>query len=152
MRQAGVFLLALLPLHAQSIGLEITVLRLVRGFDRTTTTIRIDYVSGSAERTVVDEKSGKVLQQRRLAGRPQGSKDEFWRAVAIIGNDPGLARLLADGAVTEGGFIVDGPAGGEANDRYIQIRLLSADRCTLLRVVIVDLSASRVASAKAWFD
>ena len=101
---------------------------------------------------VVDRKSGKVLQQRKFAGRPQGSRQEFQEAVRIVRQDQQLSSFLASGAATEGGFIVDGPPGHPLQDRYIQVRLLTPDRLTLLRVVLVDLTTGVVASARNSFE
>lgn len=120
--------------------------------DGTIMEIRFDHASGMASRVVIDEGSGKVLQQQIYAGRPQSSWREFQDAVCIIGSDPTVGRLIAEGALAEGGFIVDGPAGHRASHRYIQIRLLSPDRQHLLRVVLVDLTERAVASARSSFE
>jgi len=146
---AGIIVVAH-PCGAQSEN-SIQVLRQIKMPDRMIGMIRFDYASGVATRVVVDESSGKILQYQTYPGRPQSSRQEFHEAVSIIGHDPKLARLVEGGAVTEGGFIVDGPAGHPRNDRYIQIRLLSADRRNLLRVVLVDLTERVVASARSSF-
>jgi len=131
---------------------RVEVLRQLKGPNHTVVIIRFDYDSGKATRTVVDEKSGKVLKEEVLRGRPQSNKREFQRAVSIIAGDPNLSALLSAGAATEGGFIVDGPPGHPGNHRYIQIRILSSDRRTLLRVVVVDLSAEVVAAVRDSFE
>jgi len=110
------------------------------------------YTSGTASRIVTDEKTGAVLSEQRLPGRPQSSREEFREAVEIIGRDSDLSSLLSDGAIAEGGFIVDGPPDHPSRHRYIQIRLLTPDRGKMLRVVLVDLTIGAVASAKNWFE
>src|SRR6185436_14066721 len=104
-----------------------------------------DYTIGVASRIVVDEVSGRVLHEQKLPGRPQGSSEEFREAIRIIGKDQKLGGYILQGAVPEGGFIVDGPPDHPSRDRYIQIRLLTSDRSSLLRVVVVDLTMSVVA-------
>jgi hypothetical protein len=131
---------------------SIQILRQVRMPDRTIVVIRFDHARGTASRLVLDEASGEVFQEQTYAGRPQSSWGEFQDAVCIIGRDATLARLLAEGAVAEGGFIVDGPAGHPVSHRYIQIRLLSPDRRSLLRVALVDLTERTVASARSSFE
>jgi hypothetical protein len=128
------------------------ILRQVRMPDHTTMVIRFDHASGTASRIVMDEASGKILQEQTYAGRPQSSSQEFQDAVCIIGGDATLGRLIAERAVAEGGFIVDGPPGQPASHRYIQIRLLSPDRQHLLRVALVDLTARVVASVRGSFE
>jgi hypothetical protein len=139
------------PCGAQSEN-SIQILRQIQMSSRLIGMIRFDYASGIATRVVVDESSGKILQYRTYPGRPQSSRQEFHEAVSIILGDRELARLVEGGAVTEGGFIVDGPAGHPRNDRYIQIRLLSSDRRNLLRVVLVDLTERAVAAARSSFE
>jgi hypothetical protein len=114
--------------------------------------IRFDHASGVASRVVVEEASGKVVQEQTYPGRPQSSRQEFQDAVCIIGSHAALGRLIAEGAVAEGGFIVDGPSGHPASHRYIQIRLLSPDRQHLLQVALVDLTERVVASARSSFE
>lgn len=116
------------------------------------TIIQFDYGAGAAFRTVVAAKSGKVLSTERLPGRPQSSRAEFLEAVRLISQTPPLAGLVARGAVPEGGFIVDGPPGSLKWHRYIQIRLLSANRRDLLQVVSVDLTAKNIALVKDSFE
>jgi hypothetical protein len=130
----------------------VQILRQVRMPDHTIMVIRFDHASGIASRVVMDEVSGKVLQEQTYAGRPQSSSQEFQDAVCIIGSHATLGRLIAERAVAEGGFIVDGPAGQPAGHRYIQIRLLSPDRQHLLQVALVDLTARVVASVRGSFE
>jgi|GEM_PF-3888584 hypothetical protein len=131
---------------------SIQVLRRVRRPDQTITLIQFSHASGTASRIVMDQNTGKVLREREFPGRPQSSRQEFQQAVHIIRQDQKLAGLISGGAATEGGFIVDGPPGHPLQDRYIQIRLLTPDRRTLLRVVLVDLTAGAVASARTSFE
>jgi hypothetical protein len=140
------------PSGGAHIDSPIRILRQVRRPDHTITMIRFDYASGTASRVVVDETDGRVLRDQKYPGRPQSSRQEFREAVSIIGDDSALGSLVAGGAVSEGGFIVDGPSGHPGNDRYIQIRLLSPDRRSLLRVVLVDLTERAVASARGSFE
>jgi hypothetical protein len=133
-------------------GHPVDILRRVEGPDHTITSIRFDYVRGTATRTEINRNSGKVLRSQNLPGRPQSSRREFLEAISIITRDTKLGGLLLSGAVPEGGFIVDGPPDHPAKDRYIQIRLLSQDRVELLRVVLVDLSEGTVASARRSFE
>jgi hypothetical protein len=93
----------------------------------------------------MDATRGELLANERLPGRPQSSREEFTEAVEIIRRDPEVARLLDEGAVPDGGFIVDDPAGSRR--RMIQLKLLSTDRRTLLRSIIVDLTQRVIASS-----
>ena len=128
------------------------ILRQMRGTDHTITSIAFDYTSGTATRTVRDEETGAVLSEERLPGRPQSSREEFEEAVESISREKNLSGLLSAGAITEGGFIVDGPPDHPTQHRYIQIRLLTPDRGKVLRVVVFDLTIGAVASASSWFE
>jgi hypothetical protein len=131
---------------------SVQILRQVRMPDHTIMVLRFDHASGVASRVVVEEGSGKVVQEQTYPGRPQSSSQEFQDAVCIISSHSILRRLVAEGAVAEGGFIVDGPSGQPASHRYIQIRLLSPDRQHLLRVALVDLTERVVASVRGSFE
>jgi hypothetical protein len=130
----------------------VQILRQVRMPDHTIMVIRFDHASGTASRIVMEEASGKVLQEQTYTGRPQSSSQEFQDAVCIIGSHATLRGFIAGGAVAEGGFIVDGPPGQPASHRYIQLRLLSPDRQRLLQVALVDLTARVVASVRSSFE
>jgi hypothetical protein len=130
----------------------IEVVRHVRMSDQTTVLIRFDHARGRASRLVVDQASGKILLEQAYPGRPQSSRREFEQAVAIIGRHVKLSALMAQGAVAEGGFIVDGPPRHPVDNRYIQIRLLAPDRRTLWQVVLVDLTERAVVSARSSFE
>lgn len=128
------------------------VLRQAYEQDRAITLIVFDYATGTASRIVLDGSSRKVLRERILPGRPQSSRKEFREAIEIISRDRKLGHFITNGAVPEGGFIVDGPSGHPSQDRYIQIRLLSPDRRSLLRLVLVDLTLGVAASDRAWYE
>lgn len=128
------------------------VLRQAYEQDRATTLIVFDYATGIASRIVLDGSSQKVLREQKLPGRPQSSQKEFQEAIEIIRQDHKLSHFISGGAVPEGGFIVDGPSGYPSQDRYIQIRLLSLDRRSLLRLVLVDLTLGVAASDSAWYE
>jgi hypothetical protein len=150
---AGLAAVLLLTLAGSSRAEDhVRILRQVRMPDHKTVVLRFDHASGTASRAVLDEASGKVLQEQTYPGRPQSSSQEFQDAVCIIGSHSALRGLLAEGAVADGGFIVDGPSGQPASHRYIQIRLLSPDRQHLLRVALVDLTARVVASVRDSFE
>jgi hypothetical protein len=152
-RMAGLAAALLVALAGSSRADDpVQILRQVRMPDHTIMAIRFDHASGTASRVMMDEASGKVLQQQTYAGRPQSSSQEFQDALCIIGSHSALRGLVAEGAVAEGGFIVDGPSGQPASHRYIQIRLLSPDRQQLLRVTLVDLTARVVASVRDSFE
>jgi hypothetical protein len=102
------------------------------------TAVLFDHTIGEARRVLFDVDRGAVLSNRALPGRPQGSPDEIAEAARIIRRDPGLARLLDEGGVLDGGFIVADPDGSRR--RMMQLKLLSADRLTLLRSITVDLT------------
>lgn len=96
------------------------------------TAVLFDHTALEARRIVLDSGSGEVLVNDRLAGRPQSSRQEVAEAVEVIRRDVELARLLKQGGVLDGGFIVDDPAGSRR--RAIQLKILSPDRRSLLRV------------------
>jgi hypothetical protein len=111
------------------------------------TVVLFDHTAGAARRVLFDVVSGDVLANTRLPGRPQGSREEFEEAAEIVRREPGLARLLDEGGVLDGGFIVDDPAGSRR--RMMQLKLLSADRRTLLRSITVDLTRGAIAIPRA---
>jgi len=120
----------------------------VSGQTRTIATVVLfDHTAGEARRVLMDAVSGELLANTRLPGRPQGSREEFEEAVGIVRRDPELARLLDEGGVLDGGFIVDDPAGSRR--RMMQLKLLSADRHTLLRSITVDLTRRVIAVPRA---
>jgi hypothetical protein len=134
-----------LPMHQ-------VVLRQAYELDRTIALIVFDYATGTASRIVLDGSSRKVLREQILPGRPQSSRKEFREAIEIVSRDRKLGHFITSGAVPEGGFIVDGPSGHPSQDRYIQVRLLSPDRRSLLRLVLVDLTLGVAASDRAWYE
>lgn len=108
------------------------------------TIVLFDHTALEARRVLMDPATNQLLLNERLPGRPQRSDREFTEAVAIVRRDPALARLLATGGVLDGGFVVDDPRGSRR--RMIQMKLMNADRRTLLRSIIVDLTAGEIAS------
>jgi hypothetical protein len=115
-----------------------------RGTRTIATVILFDHTAGEARRVLLDVHSGELLANTPLRGRPQGSREEFDEAAQIIRLDPGLARLLDEGAVLDGGFIVADPGGSRR--RMMQLKLLSTDRLRLLRTITVDLTRRAIAS------
>jgi hypothetical protein len=86
-----------------------------------------------------------LLVNEILPGRPQRSDGELAEATSIVQRDPALARLLRDGGVLDGGFVIDDPRGSRR--RMIQMKLISSDRRTPLRTIVVDLTRGEIASA-----
>ena len=123
------------------------------------TIVLFDHTASEARQIEIDASTGDVLADRTLPGRPQSSREEFNDAIEIIRGDDELARLLDQGAVADGGFIVDdddptrGRHGTPDQDssfprhRLIQLKLLSPDRFTLLRSIVVDLTEHVIASS-----
>lgn len=108
------------------------------------TVVLFDHTALEARRVRMDLATGQLLLNERLPGRPQRSDRELAEAVAIVRRDPALARLLDEGGVLDGGFIVDDPRGSRR--RAIQMKLMSADRLSLLCSIVVDLTLGDVAS------
>jgi hypothetical protein len=108
------------------------------------TVVLFDHTALEARRVRMDLATGQLLLNERLPGRPQRSDRELAEAVAIVRRDAGLARLLDEGGVLDGGFIVDDPRGSRR--RAIQMKLMSADRRALLRSIVVDLTLGEVAT------
>jgi hypothetical protein len=107
------------------------------------TVVLFDHTALEARRVLFDPGTNQLLLNDRLPGRPQRSDAERDEAVAIVRHDPVLARLLDDGGVLEGGFIVDDPRGSRR--RIMDLKLMSADRRALLRSILVDLTAGEIA-------
>ena len=108
------------------------------------TVVLFDHTVGEARRVLLDLDTGALLANRLLPGRPQGSREESEEAARIIRRDPGLAGLLDEGGVLDGGFVVADPGGSRR--RMMQLKLLSADRRRLLRSVTVDLTEGVIAA------
>lgn len=108
------------------------------------TVVLFDHTALEARRVRMDLATNRLLLNERLPGRPQRSARELAEAVAIVRRDSFLARLLDEGGVLDGGFIVDDPRG--TRHRTIQMKLMSADRRALLRSIVVDLTLGDVAS------
>jgi hypothetical protein len=109
------------------------------------TVVLFDHTALEARRVVIDAVSSELLANELLPGRPQRSSEEFDEAVEIVRRDRDLARLLDQGGVLDGGFIVDDPAG--SGRRMIQLKLVTTDRLTLLRSITVDLTRRVIASS-----
>ena len=110
----------------------------------TVTVVLFDHTALEARRVTMDRATNRLLSNEPLPGRPQRSDRELADAIAIVRGDPALARFLADGAVLDGGFIVDDPGGSRR--RMIQLKLMRADRRALLRSIVVDLTRGEIAS------
>ena len=108
------------------------------------TLILFDHSALETRRVLFDSRTGELLTDERLPGRPQRSQEELEEAAALIRGDPALARLLDEGGVLDGGFIVDDPRGSRR--RMIQLKLLSRDRRSVLRSIRVDLTRHVIAS------
>jgi hypothetical protein len=102
------------------------------------TAVLFDHTAGEARRVMIDAASGEVLASEVLPGRPQSSREEVEEATQIIRRDPTLARMLDEGGILDGGFIVSDPAGSRR--RMIQLKLLTSDRLSLLQSITVDLT------------
>jgi hypothetical protein len=123
------------------------------------TFVLFDHTTGEARRVEVDASTGEITSDVPLPGHPQSSREEVSDAIEIMRGDVEIARLLDDGAVVDGGFIVDDPEPDRARQatpdqtetparhRLIQLKVLSRDRFTLLRSVVVDLTDSVIASS-----
>lgn len=109
-----------------------------------TTVVLFDHTALEARRVSVDSATNRVLLNDLLPGRPQRSDRERDEAASIVARDPALARLIGAGAVLDGGFIVDDPRGSRR--RMIQMKLISGDRRTPLRTIVVDLTRGDIAA------
>ena len=109
------------------------------------TVVLFDHTALEARRVVMDPATNNLLLNEVLPGRPQRSNQELAEAASIVQRDPALARLLGDGGVLDGGFVIDDPHGSRR--RMIQLKLISSDRRTPLRTIVVDLTRGEIASA-----
>lgn len=110
-----------------------------------------DHRSGRTCRSFADSLTGREIRHEWLPGRPQGSPAEFQFAIDAMRREASLESLLKISQELEGGFVVDGPPDSPPNNRYIQVRILSADHTRLLRVVIVDFTRELVVCSSEWF-
>ena len=108
------------------------------------TVVLFDHTALEARRVQIDAISGLVLRNERLPGRPQSSPAEVEDAIAIVRRDARLARQLDAGAVLDGGFIVDDPAG--SSRRMLQFKMMTADRRSPIRTITVDLTRREIAA------
>jgi hypothetical protein len=111
------------------------------------TVVLFDHTALEARRVTFDPLANRVIANELLPGRPQRSEAEMAEAIAIVRRDPALGRLIADGAVLDGGFIVADPGG--TRRRMIQLKLVRADRRALLRTIVVDLTRGEIAFVTA---
>jgi hypothetical protein len=107
------------------------------------TIVLFDHTALEARRVVIDAVSGDILANKLLPGHPQSSHEELEEAEQIVRRDRDLASLLNQGAILDGGFIVDDPAGSRR--RMLQFKLLSGNRLTLLQSITVDLTRRVIA-------
>lgn len=107
--------------------------------------VLFDHTALEARRVQIDATSGRILRNERLPGRPQSSPAEVEDAIAIVRRDADLARQLDAGAVFDGGFIVDDPAGSRR--RMLQFKMMTADRRSPIRTITVDLTRREIAAA-----
>ncbi|MFZ1220988.1 MAG: hypothetical protein WAO00_16965 [Chthoniobacterales bacterium] len=107
-----------------------------------------NYSQGIVIRLIIDPSNGAVLHEEHLRGRPQASEDERQEARQIIRTDLEHARMLENGGILEGGFVVDAPAKHSMRDRFIQFQILTADRQGLQRVVVVNLTTGGIAESR----
>jgi hypothetical protein len=109
--------------------------------------ILINYNSGKAYRVLVDPNTGAIARQEELSGRPQPSLEERQEVKQIISRDPEHNRLLASEGVLEGGFAVEPPPDSDPRHRYVQMQVISPDRRSFLRVVIVNLTTGKIVAS-----
>ena len=109
------------------------------------TIVLFDHTALEARRVQFDAVSGRILRNERLPGRPQSSPAEVAEAIRIVRRDADLARQLDAGAVLDGGFIVDDPAGSRR--RMLQFRMMTADRRSPIRTITVDLTRREITNA-----
>jgi hypothetical protein len=112
------------------------------------TVVLFDHTALEARRVQIDAASGRILRNDRLPGRPQSSPAsspaEVEDAIGIVRRDDDLARQLDAGAVLDGGFIVDDPAGSRR--RMLQFKMMTADRRSSIRTITVDLTRREIAA------
>jgi hypothetical protein len=106
------------------------------------TVVLFDHTALEARRVEIDAGTNRVVRNERLPGRPQSSRGEVAEAITIIRRAAALARRLDDGAVLDGGFIVDDPAGSRR--RMLQFKMMTADRRSLIQTVTVDLTRGQL--------
>jgi hypothetical protein len=110
----------------------------------------LNYGTGAAFAVVADADTRQVLEVQPMRGRPQSSREERAEARALVEQDPALGPLLRQGAVLEGGFVVDPPPGTPTVGRYLEFHVLSADRTRFEREVIVDVASQRVVASREY--
>jgi hypothetical protein len=109
------------------------------------TVVLFDHTALEARRVEIDVDANRILRNERLPGRPQRAGHEVDAAISIVRRDRALARLLDRGAVLDGGFIVDDPGGSRR--RMLQLKMMTADRRSLIQTITVDLTRGEIAAA-----
>ena len=110
----------------------------------------VNYGTGAVFTVVADAATLQVLDVQLMRGRPQSSEDERAEARVLIEQDPTLGPLLRQGAVLDGGFVVDPPSGAPPTGRYLEFHVLSADRTRFEREVVVDLASQKVITSREY--
>lgn len=118
-----------------------------RSAKETLSVVFFDHTALEARRVIYDAATDRLFDNEPLSGRPQRSDRELADAIAIVRRDRSLARLLEEGAVLDGGFIVDDPGGSRR--RMLELKMSRADRRTLLRSIVVDLTRSEINSVSS---
>src|SRR5262249_25457538 len=111
-----------------------------------------NYTTGKAFRVHVDAQTGKVTGQVEVKGAINSSAEEREEGKKLAEGYKDHADLMKKGGHVVGGFLTGPPKGTPATTvphRYLEYHLTSADRRTVERVIIVDLSAKKVVSSKA---
>lgn len=98
-----------------------------------------NYSTGKALRYQVNAQTGKILSTEVLSGQPAASEDEILAASEVLYRQPEFVQIAQQG-ILEDGFAVTPPAGQPSNHRYIQLRILNANRTQILRLVTVNLT------------
>jgi hypothetical protein len=106
-----------------------------------------DHHTGRSEHVLFDTDREEVLKQETMSGVPSPGEDELEEAVRIITADPEHAKLLKAGGKITGGFLASAPPGAPAHNRYVMMQVLTPDRRTIERMVVVDLSEGTIASS-----
>src|SRR5262249_51785717 len=86
--------------------------------------VLFDYTVGKATRFVINTKTGALVREQPLRGRPQASEEELDEARRIIQANEEHKRLLQAGSILEGGLIVDGPPQAPSLHRFLQMQVL----------------------------
>lgn len=113
---------------------------------RLASVVIFDYTAGDTWRFAYDPQKSELVREQAIKGQPTPSQEERDEGTRILRAESRLEPLLREGAVIEGGFTDSAPPGGNARHRYLQFLLLTKDRKDLMRFVVVDLTAEKVAA------